>query len=97
MNTLSQVFTQPSTFGQTTSGAPLYSVQAGLPLSEVLEQVAINLDNAAVLCAETVDADLQTGRSMNQIIAQLVEASRGLIDAALDGCNHPGHLLDEVL
>jgi hypothetical protein len=90
MNTETSAVTHHANFGRTPSGTPLFAVQPGIPLHEALEQIAMTLGNASLLCGETVDADIQTGRSMNQIIAQLVDASRGLVDATLEGLNHSG-------
>ncbi|MBC3950498.1 hypothetical protein [Pseudomonas folii] len=81
-------------FGTTLSGAPLFSVQPGIPFREALEQIALNLDSASTLCNETVDANIQTCRSINQVLAHLIDASRGLMNATLDGLAHPATIND---
>lgn len=77
----------PATFGQSLSRPELFVVRPDIEITDALEQVAINLANASILYGETLDADLPTCRAMNQVIAQLVEASGALVDASLAGLN----------
>lgn len=94
MTTKTAAVTSSAQFGTTRSGTPLFSVQPGIPFREALEQIAQNLDSASTLCNETVDANIQTCRSINQALAHLIDASRGLMNATLDGLAHPATIND---
>ena len=82
--------TQSCPFGRSYSGANLFKVKPGIPISDALEQIAMNLTQAAMLCGESEDADLRISRAMNQVIAQLIDSSSALASAALGGLRNSG-------
>lgn len=71
-------------FGQSFTGEPLFSVNPGIPIKLALELSAQLLGSAAVLSAESQLASPQTSHSLTFASLQLVEMSKGLIDAMLD-------------
>ena len=77
--------TQPPTpFGHSFSGETLFTVNPGIPIKLALELSAQLLGSAAVLNAESQLASPQTSHSLTFASLQLVEMSKGLIDATLD-------------
>ena len=76
--------TSPTPFGQSFTGEPLFSVNHGIPIKLALELTAQLLGSAAVLSAESQLASPQTSHSLTFASLQLVEMSKGLIDATLD-------------
>lgn len=79
-------FTQtPTPFGHSLTGDCLFSVNASIPIKLALELAAQLLSSATVLCAESQVASPQTSHSLTFASLQLVEMSKGLVDATLDG------------
>ena len=77
--------TQPPTpFGHSFSGETLFTVNPGIPIKLALELAGQLLGSATVLCAESQVASPQTSHSLTFASLQLVEMSKGLIDATLD-------------
>ena len=62
----------------------MFSVNPGIPIKLALELSAQLLGSAAVLSAESQLAAPQTSHSLTFASLQLVEMSKGLIDAMLD-------------
>ena len=74
----------PTPFGHSLTGDCLFSVNAGIPIKLALELAAQLLSSATVLCAESQVASPQTSHSLTFASLQLVEMSKGLVDATLD-------------
>ena len=78
-------FTQtPTPLGHSLTGDCLFSVNAGISIKLALELAAQLLSSATVLCAESQVASPQTSHSLTFASLQLVEMSKGLVDATLD-------------
>jgi hypothetical protein len=77
--------TGTATFGQSLGGQTLFTVQPGIAVQDALQHASLLLNSASTLFAETSDADASTCRAMNWAIQQLVDMSRGLIEASLTG------------
>ena len=74
----------PTPFGHSFSGENLFTVNPGTPIKLALELAGQLLGSATVLCAESQVASPQTRHSLTFASLQLVEMSKGLIDATLD-------------
>ena len=74
----------PPPFGHSFSGENLFTVNPGIPIKLALELAGQLLGSATVLCAESQVASQQTSHSLTFASLQLVEMSKGLIDATLD-------------
>ncbi|MFJ2330507.1 DUF3077 domain-containing protein [Pseudomonas helleri] len=78
------LITHQTPFGHSLTGDCLFSVNAGIPIKLALELAAQLLSSATVLCAESQVASPQTSHSLTFASLQLVEMSKGLVDATLD-------------
>jgi len=79
------LLTQHLPFCPGADGAPLFSVQPGVPIHLALAQASVFFGCAERLSAENCDADLQLSRSLGVVTAQLVQMGRALVDASIAG------------
>ena len=74
----------PTPFGHSFSGETLFTVNPGIPIKLALELAAQLLASATALSAESQVTRPQTSHSLTFASLQLIEMSKGLIDATLD-------------
>ena len=74
----------PTPFGHSFTGEALFTVNPGIPIKLALELSAQMLGSATALCAESQVTRPHTSHSLTFASLQLVEMSKGLIDATLD-------------
>ncbi|NWD50962.1 DUF3077 domain-containing protein [Pseudomonas gingeri] len=76
--------TRAAPFGSSLTGDYLFSVNPGISAKHALEQASLLLNGAAAVAEESQDAKAHVCHTLNWVVLQLVEMSKGLVDASLE-------------
>lgn len=76
-------------FGRSLTGDYMSRVNPGVSVEHALKQASLLLSGAATLASESQDAEAIASQNLNWVAWQLVEMSKGLVDASLENLFKP--------
>ncbi|NWA00400.1 DUF3077 domain-containing protein [Pseudomonas gingeri] len=76
--------TRHTPFGSSLTGDYMFSVNPDISVQHALEQASLLLNGAAMVAEESQDAKPHVCHTLNWVMLQLVEMSKGLVDASLE-------------